>query len=364
MIKKIKTFIDNFFKSTSVYEAISPLIGFGRLTNITPFNYHIESRKPKTVLLKKKILLNLMFLSFYLVCVYCVMMEGMFFSNPENNITKVFAFSEKAEFYLGFFVIHCIIVNRFRKIDNWAINIKYLLSIDILFEKLGLWRDYKRLKKDILLSVMFQLVYCMIYVAFTIYTMIPYFNEVKNFALAFAKYGTTFHILATRFIISSYTHLVFFNLRSLNEEISKIKNMKVNFVKDSNNGKILTRNCFIIKKLDLIFKIFSEICESNCVLNDSYSITMFAIISWSFFSTLLYSFYVMMSLIKLYDGNEMHWQMLLLALVQCLVNGFNFFWMIEACDKCENEVIIKYIHVLFGRSCKWIFLVLFKVFRI
>lgn len=343
MIKKIKTQANNYFKSNSVYEAISPLLEFGRLTSITPFKYRIESGKSKTVLQKITFLSSLIFVSFYLICAYFVMIKGDFFSESKESITKVFAFSKKVECYLGFFVLLCIIVMRYRKVKNWANNINYLKSIDTLFEKLGLRRDYKQLKKRILLLVLSQQVYCAIYMAFTIYTIIPFFDGITRIALSIVKYGTTFHIIGTRFIISSYTYLVFFNLHSLNEEISKIKNMKANFVKISKNGNILCikRKCLIIKKLDLIWKTYSEICESSCVLEDSYCITTFAIMSWSFVSALLNTFYVMIFLVKLYDGNEMPWKMLLLALVQCWVNGFNLFSMIQVCDKCENEVIIK-----------------------
>lgn len=334
----------------STFYAFSPLLFVGHVTGIAPFSFKIAPKKSKTELYIPTLSMAIFNLSLYICTFTYTIISDDIRKFTLEGTPKIYLFVEEVSVYAGCAIVVIMFFFRFRKKDNFAISFEYFNEIEELFKGLDCAIDYKRLRKEFVITVIMQTLMYVFYLTL-ISNVGEGFSSYERLPSIFVTFTPSYQIAIGRFICASFVDLIWLNLFQLNTAIRNlvhimttsprpaddIKDFKQIFTLIRFSNKLNDQD--ILQKLDSILKAYAKICDCSIILNTHYSEMKLSVIFLSFLFTLFNAFSAMILLIGNFSkGCHFPSSQIVLHFVRCSGNVVNLFILINICNMCEREV--------------------------
>lgn len=348
-VTKMAKVFKYFFKSSSTFDAMAPVIYLGGLLGMTPFTYKFSSVKPKIIISLPFSITSLTLLSIYFY--YIIVFSNFSDISYLKYLPPVFKYSENTQIYCGFFAIVTIHIMKYWNRDYLAKHFEITEKLDEMFKDVGCERNNTLLKLKFFIASILEFIFCVSLFGLT-YLAARKLPAKDQIPLLFVVFWPTFTISLAQFIISSFIITTWINLQTLNNAIRKSQlGLLIPSVSDASNmlynketyGRKLKTE-IILQKLDFIWKCYDYICKNSSIVNDYFHLIKLAVITESFFNTLFNAFYlicVLYAIPKSLFPRSVMFQVYLQRVIRCLVNAVNLFFIAVVCNICENEASIK-----------------------
>lgn len=333
-----------FFKFDSMMDAIKPILILGRLSTIAPFNYNIFPGKSKTSLNLPAMILFIFFIISYFPSFTWF---GDFI--PAKNMPEIYSYNEGFQSKAGCLLFICISIFRFVSCDNLANNFEILQRNEKILYNLGYTRNFKRLKFILFRSCMIQQTSFMAFIIFITYNSFD-FNSWDGIPHIAASFIPSYQNAMSQYLCSNFIFLIWSNLKVLNKEILKIfvtiPKGKPDATKVYRFLDFKSRQSVVEDKLDMIWKVYANLCKCSTLLSDYFSIMIFAIFSVSFLNSLFNAFYMVNIFMAVSSGENIDSYILGMRLARFIGTTLNMFALISVCNYCEIEVSIKLVYII------------------
>lgn len=353
----MRAFAEVHFRSNSILNSMSPVLMLGRITGIVPFDFQVVSGITTSGLSLPYFYFNICRLIGF-GCSFIALVLYPNVGKAWKETSQVYYYAEFTQIYAGFVTTMLLVIFKFVNNYKIAINFTRFDEIDKLFEGLGFKIDYTLLKMKLFIAVILQTIYfgsCMLVVI-----------EAGLVSVTLERYltmGVIFTCSAAtcmgQFICSSFIYIIWLNINSLNKQIIKIHESCHGNPKDSNNTtnkRSVELECIaqagdfdFRRKIDLIWKLYANICNCSINMDEYLSVITFALIASSFLNTLFNAYYVVYIIATGVQEYRFPYVLLFLRMLRCFVNGVNIFLFAYVCNFCEDEVIKKTcFHIIGG----------------
>lgn len=340
---KLKRVFEFFFKSNSIFVAMTPVIYLGGILGMTPFKYNFSSEKPKTLSSVPLLIISLFLLSVYFYCVTIVMnLPGHSFL---GSIPRVFVYSELSYMICGFFTIVTIHVLKYWKRDFLANHFDIAEKLVEIFKILGCGRSYTSLKLKLFAATTLEFVFLVSLLVLT-YKATQMLPEHERFPMIVVILWPSYTISLAQFMCSSFILITWTNLRTLNKAISEMQLYStiasatgITNMYFINTTAFNSKTAEYVRKLDLIWKSYAYICKNSSNLNDYFSLIILAVINLSFLNTLFNAFFAIFiySVIPYLFPPRIFLQIFILRIVRSLSNAVNLLFISVVCNICVKE---------------------------
>lgn len=336
----------SLLKSSSMFDAMFPVLSLGSIMGITPFKLMIKPGQSKMLLSIPYSILNILHLFIFFYCyIYVIVFETISFI---YNNAPLFKYTEMSQIYIGFLTMTAIHVLKFFNRDNLANHFEFAETLREIFHNLGTKRIYTHLKLKLYIAVVLQFALCAFLLGLNIMGAAR-LRPHERFPVLVVVVWPTCVIAMAQFITSSFIYCTKTNLLTLNGEICKIQSKPHGipavpttsiqlYPKTKISLPLQTMKHDVLEKLDLIWKAYVRICEMSNNLNDYFYWMILAILVLSFINTLFNVFYFL-CILAYANKRFLHmYEIYCIRLAKCLVNAVNMYFLSVMCNVCETEV--------------------------
>lgn len=334
-------------KTISLVDVVLPVLVLGRVSGITPFDFHISSGKSKTILIYRYNVLNIISIVAFFISSIIVTIQDM--SWMVEDYPKIFLYSEIIQDVFGGVWFSVLMITRYLKRDKLANYFQFLYDSEKFLEEIGCEINYLALKRNISIAVILQLIEGFCLIGFIAY-LNPILNGIGETPYFFIKYIPISEIKLTQFIFTLLVYLIYKAFNVLNQVIPKIKlinvipvkNTILHLLSDLKQINVKQKEIIILEKLELFCKVYVKLCDCSFMLGEYFSLAIFAILAGSSMGVLFNAFYIMTSVADTMQGVPMNWDNLTISLTESLLNSVNIISVIYVCNRCEQEVSYYY----------------------
>lgn len=151
----------------------------------------------------------------------------------------------------------------------------------------------------------------------------------------------------TQFICSSFVYFICQEISVLNKEIHKIytsrdvipiEELSDHLLANWKKKNVNFNDLLILDKIDLSWSVYTKISDCCIVLNDYFSLAIYAVLAVSSLGILFSGFIIMNIFIDITYGKPMLWSNLIISIAEVLMNAINITTIIQVCNRCEQEV--------------------------
>lgn len=346
-------YIKRFLSASDYEDTITPLIFVGRVTMIAPF--YIKKNMKR---IKLKVSIPFALLSLLLLILYAVSVGFVTFSGETLGgryfVSPFLKMCNQLRIVLSYSLMTILVIKNFMKKNIYETIANSLKEIDSMMRLLGISKNFNKIRLNhIILVFTFESIHCL-YVLTSLGTSLS-LTRVYSIGMLYVLHYPPFSTTGTLIIFAALINILRTNLLILHKELLKVC-QKQSFIKSEKPLFVLTERILqttvltysnekvrkdnLIAKLRIIFKVYDKICYCAENINEFFTWNMLAILSLSFIAILFNMFYLLNTLILIWNNGSVQDEIAFLfyCTFQCLSNLLVILIIVLSCFKCDVKV--------------------------